>query len=164
MFGESQPLDTNSILGRDEPFAQDPISFALDEEGEEEEDKEEVIQDWSQGNSSQKKAKSPTFLQDLERVLEFKLLEAYIKVLSYNKYRASSLRRQERDYLVSVVLTTARRIYPEDAETLTLYQGQYKTKEDQYQRRIQALERLLFKYSRFSINQVTGLVTADNRY
>lgn len=43
MFRESQPLDTNSILGRDEPFAQDPIRFALDEEGEEEEDKEEVI-------------------------------------------------------------------------------------------------------------------------
>lgn len=55
-------------------------------------------------------------------------------------------------------------MYPEDAETLTLYQGQYKTKEDQYQRRIQALERLLFEYSRFGINQVIGLVTADNRY
>lgn len=65
---------------------------------------------------------------------------------------------------MSVVLTTARRMYPEDAETLTLYQGQYKTKEDQYQRRIQALERLLFEYSRFSINWVIGLVTADNRY
>lgn len=55
-------------------------------------------------------------------------------------------------------------MYLEDAETLTLYQGQCKTKEDQYQRRIQALERLLFKYSRFGINQVIGLVTADNRY
>lgn len=55
-------------------------------------------------------------------------------------------------------------MYPEDAETLTLYQGQYKTKEDQYQRRTQALERLLFECSRFGINQVTGLVTADNRY
>lgn len=65
---------------------------------------------------------------------------------------------------MSIVLTTTRRIYPEDAETLTLYQGQYKTKEDQYQRRIQALERLLFEYSRFGINQVIGLVTADNRY
>lgn len=43
IFGESQPLDTNSILGRDEPFAQDPISFALDEEGEDKEDKEEVV-------------------------------------------------------------------------------------------------------------------------
>lgn len=55
-------------------------------------------------------------------------------------------------------------MYLEDAETLTLHQGQCKTKEDQYQRRIQALERLLFEYSRFGINQVIGLVIADNRY
>lgn len=60
------------------------------------------------------------------------------------------------------MLKAAKELYPEEAQTLTLYQGQYKTKEDQYQRRTQAVERLLFKYSRFSINQLIGLVTADN--
>lgn len=47
-------------------------------------------------------------------MLEFKLLEVYIKVLARNKYRAGSLRKLERDYLVAIVLKAAKELYLED--------------------------------------------------
>lgn len=161
-FGESQPLLGDEEYDLNGHASQDPTNYALGDGDEEDEDEDVSTPAETQGSGSQKKQKSPPFPWDSGRVLEFKLLEAHVKVLARNKHRAGGLRKPERDYLVAVVLKAAKELYPEDAQTLTLHWGQCKTKEDQYQRRTQAAERLLFECSGFGINWLTGLVTADD--
>lgn len=171
-FGESQSLLGDEDYGVGGPASQDPANYALgdgDDDDEDEENDEDIggeiastQAEYQDGGGSQKKQKSPPFPWDSGRVLEFKLLEAHVKVLARNKHRAGGLRKPERDYLVGVVLKAAKELYPDEAQTLTLHWGQCKTKEDQYQRRTQAAERLLFECSGFGINWLTGLVTADD--
>lgn len=83
----------------------------------------------------------------------------YTYFIKRNRYRQGRLRKQEKDLIIAAVLKATRTIYLDKVATLSLDQVQYKTKEDQYQRKTTAAKRLLYKCSRYRVNWLTRQVT-----
>lgn len=134
---------------------QNPDNYALVVE-----DGEQELQDTQDVDGSQRRAQRTKFPWDKPRELELIVLKMHAHFIKLNRHRQGGLRKAEKDAIVAATLKAARIMYPDKAASLSLDWVQCKTKEDWYQRKTTAAERLLYECSGYGINWLTGQVTA----
>lgn len=93
-------------------------------------------------------------------MLELMVIRMHAEFIMKNRHRDKTLRKDERNEIVTAVLGYTREMYPKEAASLSLVWSQCRSKEDFYQGLVTAAERLLLECSGFGINWLTGLVEA----
>lgn len=100
--------DRSLLQGNNEPVdrSQKPEEYALSRSDCEDEENNSATKEVTktQANGEQKRVKRKPFLQDKARVLELIVVRIYAEFIIKNRYRDKTLRKDERNAIVSIVL------------------------------------------------------------